>query len=51
MVIAFQIFLLLLMSLSVLGVIGERENTSIRDAMLTVFFASLAAYIVSVMWL
>ncbi|EGQ21091.1 NADH-quinone oxidoreductase subunit K [Sporosarcina newyorkensis 2681] len=51
MVIAFQIILLAVMGLSIFGIIGERENKGIRDALLTAFIASTAAYIASVMLL
>jgi len=51
MVIAFQVLLLVIMLFSVLGAFGERENKGVRDAMVTIFIASTAAFIVSVMWL
>ncbi|WP_158231834.1 MULTISPECIES: hypothetical protein [unclassified Sporosarcina] len=51
MVIAFQIILLGLMLISAFGVIGERENAKVREAVLTLFIASTAAFIVSVMLL
>ena len=51
MVIAFEIVLLVIMLFSAFGVVGERENAKVRDAVLTIFIASTAAYIASVMWL
>lgn len=51
MVVAFQIVLLVIIIFSAFGVAGERESVLVRDAMLTVFLASVAALIVSVKWL
>lgn len=51
MVIAFEIVLLVIMLFSALVVAGERKNPSAGDAVLTVFIASTAAFIASVMLL
>ncbi len=51
MVIAFQIVLILLMIFFATGLPGERDNKGVRDAVLTGFIATLAAFIASVMLL
>lgn len=50
MVIAFQIILLLIIIISFIGTIGEKDK-SLQEKMLVTFLASLAAFIVSVLWL
>lgn len=50
MVIAFQIVLLILILVSFIGTVGEKDK-SLQDKLLVTFLASLAAFIVSVLWL
>ena len=51
MVIAFQIILLVIIAVSFFEVVGEKEDGKLRDMLAGAFIASLAAFIVSVLWL
>lgn len=50
MVIAFQIVLLVLIVVSFVGTVAEKDK-SLQDKLLVMFLASLVAFIVSVLWL
>ncbi|MCY8035617.1 hypothetical protein [Bacillus sonorensis] len=47
MIIAFKIILLLIMILSFIGVIGEKENKKLRDNMTAVCLASMISAVVA----
>lgn len=47
MIIAFKIILLLIMILSFIGVIGEKENKKLRDNMTAVCLASMFSLVVA----
>lgn len=50
MIIAFQIILLIIIVVSFIGVLGEKDK-SLQGKLLGMFFGSLIAFIVSVVWL
>lgn len=50
MVIAFQVILLVVITLSFLETIGEKDK-SMQEKMSVMFLGGLAAFIVSVLWL
>jgi len=47
MIIAFKIILLLIIVLSFLGAVGERENKNLRDNMTAICISSMFSLIVS----
>ncbi|MFT0803691.1 hypothetical protein VSK91_20190 [Bacillus swezeyi] len=51
MIIAFEIILLLMMVLSFLGAVGEKENKKLRDNMTAVCLASMISLVVSFLML
>lgn len=50
MVIAFQVILLITIVIAFIGTIGEKDK-SLQEKMFVMFLGSLAAFIVSVLWL
>lgn len=51
MIIAFQIVLLCVIVISFLGVMGTNNDVLLQDRLMGAFYASLVAFIVSVVWL
>ena len=51
MVIAFQVVLLFVIIVSFVGVMYNHEKVLLQDKMSGAFYASLLAFIVSVLWL
>jgi len=51
MVIAFQVVLLIVILVSLLGVIGERKDFSLRIQLTIICIMTILAFLVSVMWL
>ena len=51
MVTAFQIIMLIVIVVGFIGALGEKEDIDLRHTMLAMFFAALAAFIVSVVML
>lgn len=50
MIIAFQVILLIAITISFIGTIGEKDKT-LQERLLVMFLGSLAAFIVSVLFL
>lgn len=46
MITAFQILLLAVLALSLLGVVGEKKDKALRDRLVGMFFATLLAFVV-----
>lgn len=51
MIIAFQIILLIVLLISFMGVAGEKEDMNLRKNLTAICIASMAAFIVSVLYL
>ena len=50
MVIAFQIILLVVIAISFMGVVGEKDE-SLQEKLVVTFLGGLAAFIASILWL
>lgn len=51
MVIAFQVIILIIIGISFLGIVGEKEDKALRNNLFPLCIAAIAGFIVSVMWL
>lgn len=51
MVTAFQIILLIVLSISFLGVIGEKKDENLRNNLALIVAISIVIFVVSVVWL
>ena len=51
MVIAFQIILLIIILISFMGVVGEKEDKDLRKNLSAIIISGMASFIVSVLYL